>query len=67
MAGIEGTGKQNYWLEKGEAWVDGRADGSSAIGDWGQAATSLIPDIEGTASDSSLERVASSHLWEFTA
>ena len=41
---------------------DGRAEGSSAIGDWGQAATSLTPDIDGTASDSLLEPEASSHL-----
>ena len=44
---------------------DGRA-GSSAIEDWGQAATSLTPDTDGTASDSLLEADASSHLWEFT-
>ena len=29
---------------------DGRAEGSSAIGDGGQAAISLMPDVEGTGS-----------------
>ena len=27
---------------------DGRAEGSSAIGDGGQTATSLMPDVDGT-------------------
>ena len=33
-------------MEKGEEVGDGRAEGSSAIGDRGQAAFSLRPDIE---------------------
>ena len=34
---------------------DGRAEGSSAIGDGGQAAISLTPDIDGTGSGSLLD------------
>ena len=32
-AGIEWTGKKSYCLEEGEEVGDGRAEGSSAIGD----------------------------------
>ena len=45
-AGIEWTGKKSYCLEEGEEVGDGRAEGSSAIGDGGQAAMSLTPDID---------------------
>ena len=41
---------------------DGRAEGSSAIGDGGQAAVSLMPDTDGTGSGSLLEPAACSHL-----
>ena len=41
---------------------DGRAEGSSAIGDGGQAAVSLTPDVGGTGSGSSLEPDTHSHL-----
>ena len=41
---------------------DGRAEGSSAIGDGGQAAISLMPDIDDTGSGSLLEPEARSHL-----
>ena len=41
---------------------DGRADGSSAIGDGGQAAISLMPDIDGTGSGSLLDSILSTHL-----
>ena len=41
---------------------DGRAEGSSAIGDGGQAAMSLMPDADGTGSGSLLEPDAHSHL-----
>ena len=34
---------------------DGRAEGSSAIGDGGRAAMSLTPDVAGTGSGSLLE------------
>lgn len=34
---------------------DGRAAGSSAIGDRGRAAISLMPDVDGTGSGSLLE------------
>ena len=37
-AGIDWTGKKSYWREGGEEVGDGRAEGSSAIGDRGQAA-----------------------------
>ena len=41
---------------------DGKAEGSSAIGDGGQAAVSLMPDIDGTGSDSLLGSILSSLL-----
>ena len=41
---------------------DGRAEGLSAIGDGGQAAISLTPDVDGTGSGSLLEPDARSHL-----
>ena len=44
---------------------DGRAEGSSAIGDGGQAAVSLTPDIDGTGSGSLLEPDARLHLLKF--
>ena len=46
-AGIEWTGKKSYWLQEGVEVGDGRAAGSSAIGDGGQAAISLTPDVDG--------------------
>ena len=36
---------------------DGRAEGSSAIGDGGQAAISLTPDDDGTGSGSLLDSI----------
>ena len=41
---------------------DGRAEGSSAIGNGGQAAISLTPDADGAGSDSLLESDARLHL-----
>ena len=41
---------------------DGRAEGSSAIGNGGQAAISLTPDIGGTGSDSLLDSILSTLL-----
>ena len=41
---------------------DGRAEGSSATGDGGQAAISLTPDVAGTGSGSLLEPDARSNL-----
>ena len=32
-AGIKWTGRKSYWLEEGEEMGDGRAEGSSAVGD----------------------------------
>ena len=43
---------------------DGRAEGSSAIGDGGQAAISLMPDIDGTGSGSLLDSILSTLLKE---
>ena len=37
----------------------GRAEGSSAIGDGGQAAVSLTPGIDGTSPSSSLDSILS--------
>ena len=47
---MEWTGKKSYWLMEGEEVGAGRAEGSLAIGDGGQAAISLTPDIEGIGS-----------------
>ena len=41
---------------------DGRADGSSAIGDGGQAAVSLMPEVDGTGSGSLLDSIPSTLL-----
>ena len=41
---------------------DGRAEGSSAIGDRGQGAVSLTPDADGTGSGSLLDSVLSTLL-----
>ena len=46
-------------LEEGEEVGDGRAEGSSAIGDRGQAALSLSPDIEGKSSGFLLDSILS--------
>ena len=49
-------------MEGGEEVGDGRAEGSSAIGDGGQAASSRTPDIIGTGSGSLLDSVPSTLL-----
>ena len=41
---------------------DGRAEGSSAIGDGGQAAVSFMPDIDGTGSGFLLDSILSTLL-----
>ena len=41
---------------------DGRAEGSSAIGDGGQAAMSLTPDMDATGSGSLLDSILSTLL-----
>ena len=41
---------------------DGRAEGSSATGDGGQAAVSLMPDVDGTGSGSLLDSILSTLL-----
>ena len=41
---------------------DGRAEGSSAIGDGGQAAISLTPDVDDTGSGSLLDSILSTLL-----
>ena len=38
---------KSYYGEEGEGVGDGRAEGLSAIGERGQAAMSLMPDIDG--------------------
>ena len=45
---------------------EGRAEAPSAIGGWGSAAVSLMPDADGTGSGSLLEPNVCSHLWKFT-
>ena len=54
-AGIEWAGKNSYQLEGREEVGDGRPEGLSAIGEGGQAAMSLMPDVDGTGSGSLLE------------
>ena len=46
----------------GQGVGDSRADGSSVIGDRGQAAASLTPDIDGTGSGSLLNSILSTLL-----
>ena len=41
---------------------DGRAEGLSAIGDRGQAAISVTPDVDGTGSGSLLDSILSALL-----
>ena len=41
---------------------DGRAEGSSAIGDGGQAAVSLMPGVDDTDSGSLLDSILSTFL-----
>ena len=41
---------------------DGRSKGSSKVGDGGQAATSLTPDVDGSVSGSLLDSIPSSLL-----
>ena len=49
-------------MEEGEEKGDGRAEGSSAIGDVGQAAISLMPDVDGSGSGSLLDSIISTLL-----
>ena len=49
-------------MEEGEEVGDGRAEGSSAIGDGGQAAISLMADVDGTGSGSLLDSILSALL-----
>ena len=42
--------------------VGGRAEGSPAVGDVGQAAISLMPDVDGTGSGSLLDSILSTLL-----
>ena len=68
--GIEWPGKNSYWLEEGDGLGDGTAEESSAIGHRGQAAISLMPDIDDTGFASLLDSILStllrkwsSHVW----
>ena len=45
-AGIERADKKSPQLAAGEGEGDGRAEGSLAIGGGGQAAMSLVPDVD---------------------
>ena len=51
--------RQELLTGEGEEVGDGRAEGSSAIGDGGQAAVSLTPDIDGTSPSSLLDSILS--------
>ena len=55
MASDELTSNNSYWLEEEQVEVgNGRAEGSSAIGDRGQTAVSLMPNT-GTPTFTSLK------------
>ena len=54
--------RQELLTGEGEEVGDGTAEGSSAIGDGGQAAVSLMPDADGTGSGSLLDSVLSTLL-----
>ena len=62
---MEWTGKKRSWLEVGEGMGYGRAEGSLATEDGGQASISLMPDVHGTGSCSLAEPDACSRLWKF--
>ena len=47
-AGIKWTRQEELPMEEGEEVGDGRAEGSSAIGDRGRPGMSLTPDMNGT-------------------
>ena len=49
-------------LEEGEKVGDGRAEGSSTIGDGGQSQISLMPHADGTGSASLLDSIPSTLL-----
>ena len=49
-------------LEVGEKVGDGRAEGSSTIGDGGQSQISLMPHADGTGSASLLDSIPSTLL-----
>ena len=61
--GIQSTGRKlPPSLEEGQKVGEGTADGPSATGGGGQAAISLMPDIDGTGSGSLLEPDTHFHL-----
>ena len=60
MASSEQAIRVTDWRRKRVG--DGGAEGSSAIGDGGQAAVSLTPDVDGTGSGSLLDSVLSTLL-----
>ena len=66
MAGTQGLASsqqaESYQLEEGQKVGEGTADGPSAAGGGGQAAISLMPDIDGTGSGSLLEPDTHFHL-----
>lgn len=56
------NGHEELLTGEGEEVGDGRAEGSSATGDGGQAGVSLMPDNDGTGSGSLLDSVQSTLL-----
>ena len=54
--------KKSYCLEEEEEVGDGRAEGSSAIGEREQAVISFITVTDGTGSGSLLDSIPSTHL-----
>ena len=61
-AGIDRRGKKGYQQEERGKVEDGRAEGLSAVGDGGQAAISLMLDVDGTCSGSLLDSILSTLL-----
>ena len=66
-AGIKWTRKKSYWLEEREEVGNGRGEGLLAIGDGGQGAISLMPDVEGTGSSSLLDSIISTLLKKWSS
>ena len=65
--GFKWTGKESYSLEEGKEVEDGRAKGSLAIRDGGQAPVSLTPDVDGTSSGPMLDSILSTLLKKWSS
>ena len=66
-AGIMWTSKKRYWLKEGEEVGDCRVEGSSSIGDGGQAAISPTCDADGACSGPLLDSIISTLLRKWSS